>query len=282
MLEASSVLLGVQTPQKIPVPENFSITLDTEPQFLTLKNGAKLFEVNLSNAPNLGQYFDYKAMRANNDVNLEYVRIATTGRYSLIANNTFCAIVRTEDTLEKILTTSDAGSAYAVNDCNVYSYPIIKNFTKHLPAQKNQYFDVVHTFMFNDIEFALVSWDENYGYIATSMLKQGIASNLTAKEIKAVTTNKKSSLYFSEDLSGERVSLDKGSIVLVLANNDEVGQIIYDGKVYFISSDALELKSPKVKRNVAVVALLFTALFISGIYLASRILNHKKDKKAFE
>ncbi len=280
VLKISTKDLSISTPKQIPVPDDFEINLIESPTYVTLKNGAKLFEVSLDSAPDFGEYFDYKTMRANKDETIKYVEIATTGRYSLILNDKTCAIARTEDTVSSSVENSQSNEyAYAVNDCNFYAYPVIKEFTSILSISKNDIVTVQQTFTFNDFEFALVEKDGNLGFVAKSMLKQGIAENLTSIDgnSKLVTIN--STVFYDEGLTNELAEIEKGTLIALLSEKDGVATILYNGKICYIESSALIDKNTQVLKNVCVVMLLFIALLTSGIYLVKTLLNKKGLKR---
>lgn len=280
VLKISTEALSISTPQQIPVPDDFEIKFIENPAYVTLKNGAKMFEVSLDSAPDFGEYFDYKTMRANKDENVKYVEIARTGRYSLILNDKTCAIARTEDTVSSTVEKTALNEyAYAVNDISFYAYPVIKEFTSILSISKNDLVTVKETFAFNDFEFALVEKDGNFGYVAKSMLKQGIASNLTSLEVKSKLVTQNSTLFFDEELSSEIKKIEKGTLIALLSEKDGVSTVLYDGKVCYIESSALIDKNTQVLKNICVVALLFIALLSSGIYLVKTLLNKKGLKR---
>lgn len=276
VLKASADSIQVATPQKIKVPENFKIEFNQNPSFVSVKNGAKLFEVSLDNASNFGEYFNYKSMRANTDTEKTYIELTKTDRYSLILNDGVCAIVRSEDTVSSSVTTSEnSKTTYAVNNCNLYAYPVIKDYTKTISVEKNQAIEIIKTFNFNEFEFALVKINDGFGYLAKSMLKDGIASNLTTISKNATVVTLDATLYFNQELSDEFCSIKKGSEVLIIEENENYATVLYDGKVCYVSKTSLTPKNTKVLKNVLVISLLFIALFSSGAYIVKRILNKK-------
>ncbi len=280
VLKISTKDLSISTPQQIPVPDDFKINLIENPTYVTLKNGAKLFEVSLDSAPDFGEYFDYKTMRANKDETIKYVEIAKTGRYSLILNDKTCAIARTEDTVSSSVENSPSNEyAYAVNDCNFYAYPVIKEFTSILSISKNDIVTIKETFTFNDFEFVLVEKDQNLGFVAKSMLKQGIAENLTSIDKNAKLVTKNSTVFYDEGLTSELAKIEKGTLIALLSEKDGIATILYNGKICYIESGALIEKNTQVLKNVCVVALLFIALLTSGIYLVKTLLNKKGLKR---
>ncbi len=271
--------LTYSTPQKIAVPDDFSMSFSENLNYVTLKDGAKLFEVSLDRFPNLGDYFDYESMSANSDTQSNYILITTVGRYSLIANDELCAIVRSEDTVSAEPQSENKNTlSYVVSDCNLYSYPLIKDFATNNSVSKNDALTVLKTFKFNDIDFALVKSGDKVGYIATGMLKNGIAANLTATTYTSHSLSKNTKAFYDKELTDSYTNLKKGDIVTVLENNDGVCKILYDGKVCFIKSDAVQQKSRQTVKNVVVISLAFIALFSSAIYVALRLLQRKSNK----
>lgn len=268
--------LNVSTPQKIAVPQDFAITFDQDPTFVTLKSGAKMFEVSLSDAPNFGEHFNYKEMSANKSTTHEYIKIAETGRYSLVISSNQCAIVRTEDVIEKQISQVETGvEKYAVNDCYLYTHPLVTNFTKQTPLAKNALVTAICELQFNGTSYTLISVNDSKGFVATSMLKNGVASNDATKQTTSQTLANSTQAFANEQLSDQLFIIEKGSVVTVLSTQNGVSKVVYNGRICFVDQESLQPKSNTVTRNVVVISLLFVGLFVTCLYLGTLLFKTK-------
>lgn len=278
LLSADSDSLNVATPKRITVPENFEITLKENAEFVTVKKEAKFFQVNLD--AEYDRYFDYTDISTHTDEKEKFVRITETERYSLIANERIVAIVRTEDLIDSSVTvTAVDKTLYAVNDCNAYFLPIIKNYDKSYSIEKNRCVKVLSALSYNDVDYLLIETDGKRGYVAEKLFKDGVAANLSPDEHVSYTLFKEADYYSDAELSDCVGTVARDEKVKVLKIENGVAEILIDGKAYFISERALEPKGKTVVRNVVLISLCAMTVFVTLVYSAVRLFKSKKIEK---
>lgn len=280
VLTMPSVEIGVATPNKIAVPENFGYVLSDNLTFVTVKNGAKLFEINLEKTPVFGEYFNYEKMKANQNVTKQFVLITSTERYSLIASKDMSAIVRTEDMVSftpEIIESSQKG--YFVNDCSTYVYPIIANQFSLDGFTKNQKVEIKKQLTFNGESYSFISCNDKQGYVATSMLKSGIAFEKDPNLLTTKILTKNAVAYYDVELTNKCAELNSGDQIMVISQvNDQITKVLVNGTECYVLSDCLKSKSPQIIKNVIVISILFLSLFITAIYFSYRVFSSKRTR----
>lgn len=267
VLSVSGESLKVSTPKKITVPDAFEITLNLNPQFLTVERGSKLIEISLEQIPS-SEYFTYKNVLTQTD-DSAYVSLYSNDRYAIVANEDIVAIVRAEDVSAYNAYVNEAASfKYFVSDSNVYALPLIQGYAKTGQLPSNARVEVKKTYMFNGRSYALCENQSVVGFVATSMLKEGIAGELNPHTYTVLKLKSNADYYVDSNLLEKVGELYSGNYVCVVESLNGISKIYIDGEYYYIDSKCIEYNSATAIRNTVVIGCMFVALFITTAYFA--------------
>lgn len=277
VLSLSGNSLKVSTPKKITVPNAFEITLNLEPQFLTVEKGSKLIEISLDDV-SMNEYFNYKNVLTQTD-NSVYVSLYSNSRYALIANENLTAIVRSEDVTEYTAnSTETSGYKYFVSDSNVYALPLIQGYLKVGQLPENSKVEIKKTYTLNGRSYTLCENQSVVGFVATSMLKDGIAGELNPHTYTVLKLKSATDYYSDANLLEKVGELYSGDYVNVVESLNGISKIYIDGSYYYIESNSIEYNSQTSIRNTIVIGLLLIALLFTSAYLAVTWFRKKQLK----
>ena len=269
--------LGIATPEKITVPESYSLTLNDSPEKAYIQKDARYFEVDLKETAE-NTTFDYVGYGAEENEE-EYILLAETDRYALVTNDKKSAIVRKEDIIkssERI--ESSSGERYIVTDINAYYYPVADEAFEAFKLSKNEKVEVKGTIVLNGKKFTLIKSGENEGYVPSSMLKTAIAADSTTHEFYTATVGSKGAkVYADENLTTEIGQIDGMTDVIVYSDDGKTAKILFDDTtIGYIKSSTLKKRGYYAVRNLMIVVVIIFAIASTAYYLLKTRVFKKK------
>ncbi len=279
VLTASSSL-NVATPEKLSVPEDYSVELNKKPEKVSIAENARYFGVDLAKTAekNVFEYVGYGA----EETEKEYLLLAETDRYALVTSNEKSAVVRKDDII-KISDgiTEKKGKYYVVTDVNAYSYPVASDPFTTFCLSYNEQVEALGAIELNGKNFTLVKRGEDEGYIPSSMLKSAIAADSTPHEYYTASVGRSGAKVYSDEALTEEVGFFNPSTdIFVLTDDGKVAAVLYEGKVCYIDATLLKPHGYYAIRYLLVVVILVFALFSTGYYLIKTRVFKKKNEEA--
>ncbi len=270
--------LEIASPQKLKFPTEYKNELNVMPEVVTVNSGAKIFKIDLPSHTVSDEYFTYLSYEQTSTY-LKFIKLYQTDRYYLVANADGYFVVRTTDAqVDNLKFTAKNHTAFVVSDVNTYLYPIVDDYFKNQPLSKNQEVTVVSTLEFNGVEYSLIYSGENQGYVASSMLKNSIATSSKPDEFRTASVGaNKTSVYSDENLTNVIGELEEYSNVYIIEELDGVYKIYYNNSIGYIKSSSVVDQGYYSKRNLIVILVLFVGIFSTSIYLLKTRVFAKKN-----
>lgn len=264
--------LGVATLDTIPVPDDFTITFDTETQFGSPVDGAKLFEINVNLLD--GKYFDYIEMTEYQG-EYEYAFIPLNDKFLLAIRHGLAAVMRASDVKEVRYYKPASATYYAVTNFTAYSMPILTTpYATEISLSAKSPVTVVGTLNFNGDEYFVIEHEGRKAYIPTSFLTDKLSKNTVCDTYKGgYVYNKDGVVLYDNNLHAVGRVLQGETKIKIIDDNGEYVKIeLDDGGIYFIRADDLSTESNDnfIKYIVAILcalSFLVLALFFERKYL---------------
>lgn len=269
--------INASTPEKLGVPENFDVSLTKTPSIVTIKQGAKLFNVHL--AADSDGYLDYVGYGSETE-SREYLVVASTERYYLVTDGEKSAVVRKSDsTLSTAAVQEKSGTAYLVTDSTAYSYPLTSELFSLFAVKKNTPVALLASVVVNGRSYSLIDDGSAKGYVPSSMLKEGIASESSPFEFHTATVSKDGAkTYLDKEMTQESGTLAAYEKIRIYSDDGTVATVLIDGELRYIPSSQIIPRGYYAIRYLLVVVLLVIALFSTSYYLLkTRVFAKKED-----
>ena len=266
---------------QIRIPVDYSVKTQLNPSVAKVKSGAKLFYVNLPALNDDGStdatYFDYTNFGAKND-DSEYVCLAESQRFYLIANAYATALVRKNDVEIESAPIEDVSiKKYAVFDYGVYKYPVIDDYFVCGSIKANDETEVFGKTTFNGVTFALVNIDGDVGYIPMTLLKDDVSDASSPLSYYTVKIKKGGATVYSDaDLSNAIGFFDGEVTVYALGEENGVITVFFGDGTGYVSAKDVKPSTYYALRNILIVVLLFIGLTATVVFIFRRKVFRKE------
>lgn len=261
---------------KIDLPQDFAITLNKTPNYVTVAEGVRLYDINLANSQKQG-YFAFNGYYTQEQVSEYLVISEISNAYYLIAGEVVALVLKEDFTPAQLEQTAVNKSAYLTTDATTYLHPRLTPEFTSFKVEKSAQVEVISTLKVAGVDYSLISSNGNLSYIPSSFL---IGSLQTTPEFfpfeTATTTNKEIIVYQDEFCKTEQGVLAPHSVIIISQKGEYVYQIIYDGKVGYINKWDIEKRGWFTNKIVAVVLMLAFALLCTVIHFEIKYLYTKK------
>lgn len=264
--------LDIATPHTIDIPEGFSTAYSKEQTFAKIKEGAKLFKVDLSEVG--GEYFKFVDYTENVDKSTDYAVIKLDERYSLVIKNGVSAVVRNSDIESEFYVTNYDYSRYANVKFTAYSLPVLEKLykTEHQIDKYNKV-EIIGEITFNGKLFCIVKDGEKIGYIPKTFLVEKIVTEDGDAQIENVYVYKKGGVIVL-DGEGNQLGIFEDKTKVTVLKRGNLLTILYGNGVGYVDSACIVPDSTSdVLKSVAVL-IASLSVCITAIYLENRFLTN--------
>lgn len=261
---------------KIPLPENFSFSLNVEPCYVVVTQGTELYDINLKKSLS-SNYFVFNGYFLQKTES-RYLVIKQTDDYYLISGEKIALVLKTDyDLLSYDMQDEGNKTMLISNDLRAFLLPDLNDSLIAFNLNAKDEVTVLKTINVGGVLFALVKNGENVGFIPESYLVESFYSPTENKNFTTATTSYKPTTVFADDkLTEKQDVLGKYSTVLVYSEKDGVCYVSYgNGKFGYIPKTALTKKGYLTDRIVAAVTLFLIAATVTAIYLENKYLYTK-------
>lgn len=270
--------LPIKTPQDVPVPADYSISLNESPTKAVITPGSKVFLIDLKTdeSATTFAYNGYESEKTER----EYYVIGSDDRYYILTDGKRSVAVRKADAAKSPAETKDANSSlYAVADQSAYSYPLTDPHFKLFDLKKNEKVTALKTTVINGKEYTLVQKGEEKGYVASSLLKTAVAADASPEDFYTTTVGKEGAdIYSDKDLTQKIGKFSSYETIRIYGKEGNAYLVSFDGKTCYISVASVRSRGYYAIRYLLVVVILVVALFSTGYYLVKTRVFKKKNE----
>ena len=266
---------------KINLPQDFALDFESNPRFITVNDGDRLYDIDLDKSIQNGYflfngYYNQKGTR-------KYLLVKEINdSYYLIAGDCFALVLKENYSPQKIqLTQIDDAVGFFTNDANCYNFPMLEKQFASFEVKKHDRVDLSFSLSFNGINYYIIAKDGKLGFIPATFILDSIYTPEEYKQYATATTVKgKTSVYSDAALADKIDTLNSFTSIVIISESDTCYYISYNqGKsVGFIAKDSVKTKGSYTNRNVAVIVILAFSLCITAIYLLLKYLYKPKKK----
>lgn len=263
---------------KINLPQEFSIDYDCTPTFITVNEGDRLYNINLTSSIDKG-YFLFNGYHKQ-DYTANYLVIKEiNSTYYLISGECFALVLKEDYATNAIaLTEKTQTYRYTTNSGKVYKYPQLLSEFASFKFEKHEKVEITHTLSFNGIDYAIVKNDTESGFIPTSFLIEEIYSEPDFNSFTTATTSRNATdVYTDLNFKNKTDELKRFTSVVVLEEFENGYLIKYNGeKTGYVQKDALVKRGSYTDKIVAAVILLTLSLTITAVHFELKYLYRRK------
>ncbi len=276
--------MGITTPRKILVPEDFAIAYSSARTYAPMRDGAKAFLVNIPQ--NFDTYFDFAEYSSidESDAGQLFAIFGINSKYSIAARYKKAAIVRNSDIAAPEKTVEEtSSSAYAIVGFDTYAIPVLeRKYKSGLSVGANERITVTGTMEFNGAVYSVVEKDGKSGFIPESFLAESISAKDDGSLIESAYVWKRGGVdvYIDDLKSDVKDKIDERLQVAVLGRSDNgMVYIAYtkDGasKTGYVD-DAYVMKNNRVDlMKFLAVILLAVSAFATTLFFEYKFLFRK-------
>ncbi len=271
---SSATELNIATPHTIDIPEGFSTAYNPIQQFAKVKEGAKLFEIDLERLE--GEYFNFLDYGDATDSSTDYAVIELSNKYSLLIKDGLSAVARNSDVINKRNFEEIELTKFAIVDFSLYSLPVLESYLKTTTTvDKYDLIDIVGTITFNNINYCVVKNGENYGYVPDTFFVDSIISEDGNLSVSDVYVFKKGGVIVYDKDGNQIGVIDKKTRVTVLKKGARF-IILYGNGVGYIDSDCVVTSSrAEIMKSIAII-LCALSVCVTALYFEKRYLLKKR------
>ncbi len=258
--------LGISAPNRLRVPEDLKIELNTNPEFIKVNKASKIFKINIEDTNK--EFFDYTEYTTELSGN-DFIVLNRSDRYSLIFNQDTCALVRNSDVEAVSPTIVESQSQYyMVDNYGLYAYPTTRNSFKINSINKNDTVTLVKTINFNGTNYCLITSNQKQGYVPETLLKPAIATDNTPTNYYTIKIAKGGTKVYSDKELKNQIGFINGEKTLTaVESKDGVTKIYYNGGFAYISDKTIQSTTYYAVRYIIVISCLFVAILATIIYI---------------
>jgi len=265
--------LNISTPHTIDIPDGFNTSFDENQQFARVKEGAKLFKVDVSNLS--GEHFKFIDYSEANSSTQDYAVKPLDDKYSILICDGISAVARNSDITQTFTVTAESFERFAVVDFSPYNLPVLQSIYKtQTEVDKFGVVKINASVEFNGIKYYVVDYDGNLGYIPDTFLVESIVDlDSIANLSSAYVFNKDGVDVFDKD--GKIIGrFDKKSKVTIISYGEKL-TIVYGDGIGFVDSNSLVHDSnAEILKSIAIflgaLSICVTALFFEKRYLLKK------------
>ena len=276
ILKLNSTEIDVASPENIAVPNDFEITFKHSFDTVTVKTGAKVFEIDLTT--DLGQTFDYAGYTSYVG-DESFILLYSDARYAIIANDRLTAIVRNQDLLTHATDKTQSGKiGFAVTNGHVYTHPVLDACFRIREVSANAQVVIVDTFIFNGTTFATVTIDNVTGFMPLSMLKTNVASDGSPYQFETKQVGKRgATVYTDQTLTTVLTTIEAFESVTIYDQTDTLYLVKIGDTFGYIQKEAIGSKGKIVVRNIALLSAVAISFIVTAIFILKRFVFSKKE-----
>lgn len=274
ILSSSNVAdLNISTPHTISIPQDFSLAYNSNQQFASVKEGAKLFEIDVTELD--GEYFKFIDNFEADSPETDYAVIPLNDKYSLLIKDGVSAVARNSDVLSTRSAEAENLKKYAVVAFTPYSIPVLEAPYKNAEGiAKYQLTEIVGKITFNEINYYIVKCGETYGYVPDTFVVDSIITEDGNLNVSDVYVYKKGGIIVYDGDGNQIGTIQKKTKVTVLEKGNKL-TIIFGDSVGYINSDCIVSSSKaEILKSVAIIlgalSICVTALYFEKRYLLKR------------
>ena len=266
--------LNIATPHTIDIPEDFSTAYDDGQAFANVKEGAKLFEIDITKLS--GEHFVFLEYSEADSNLTDYAVKRLNDKYSILIKEDVAAVARNTD-IEKTFTAENLeANMFAVVEFSTYSLPVLeKHYINDHSVEKFKTVKITGKITFNGICYYTVSINGVKGFIPdTFFVDSIIAEDGSATVIDAYVYDKAGVEVYDAD--GNVIGkFDKKTKVTVLSVGVDKLAIIYGDTVGYVGLEFIVTNSrTDVMKSIAIflasLSVLVTSLYFEKRYLFRR------------
>lgn len=262
--------LNIATPHTIKIPEGFNTAYNPIQQFAKVKDGAKLFEVDLNFLD--GEYFKFVDYSESLDTQTDYAIIPLDDKYSLLIKDGISAIARNSDVIDKRGIDTASLTKFALVDFSSYSVPVLENYFKTTSTfDKYDVVEISGTITFNGINYYVVKDNENYGFVPDTFFTDSIISEDRNQSVCDVYVFKKGGITVYDKDGNVIGVIEKKTKVTVLEKGAKLTILYGDGVGYIYSDCIVSNSRNEIMKSIAVI-LCALSICVTALYFEKRFL----------
>ena len=262
--------MDITTPHTIDIPQNFNLNYDPTQSFANVKDGAKLFKIDVTKLD--GKYFKFLDYSEVKKEQTDYAVRPLNDKYSLLIKENVVAVARNSDVISTFTTESESLSGFAVVEFAYYSIPVLENhYVSTKKVEKFSKVDIIGKVNFNGLEYYAISYNGEYGYIPDTFIVDNVISEIDSASLTDAYVYKKGGVTVYDSNGEEIGKFEKKTKVTVLSYGERL-MIVYGEKIGFVDSSCIVSDSRSdILKSIAVfisaLSLLVTTLYFEKRYL---------------
>lgn len=265
---------------KIDLPQDFDLTFNSEPMYITVNEGDRLYDINIDKSIENG-YFLFNGYH-NQDNEEKYLLLKEIqNSFYLIAGDCFALVLKENYSPTPIALSGCDNVGFITNRANCYNYPMLDSHFLSFGVEKHEQVRIVCTLSFNEVDYSIVDKNGNLGFIPSSFILSEIYTPDEYHDYRTATTIKRPVPVFdSNNLTQEIDTLDKFSSIVIINEEQNCYYISYNqGKSFgYIAKSSVTTKGSYTNKNVIVIILVAISMTVTGIFLAFKYLYQSKKK----
>ena len=265
--------MQIATPYTISVPSGFKTEFSKDEKYGKLREGAKLFEIDVTDLS--GEYFAFEKFAIENGKD-DYAIKDLGGKYYLVIKDKRAAVARKTDFIESsaFSVTPLEKKGYAITGFKAYALPVLNAaYATSLTTEKYAELTVTGTLAFNGDEYYSVKSGDKEGLIPKTFVKDSFLSETKYSGIEnAYVYAKGGADVYADDLATKTDSISSYKKVVVLSVSGDYAKILYDGKTGYVRSEYIVKNSKRNAVKAAAIIILAFSLFVTASYFEKRYL----------
>ena len=260
---------------KINFPKDFAITFNSEPQYLSISEGVKLYDIDLLKSQELG-YFSFNGYHTQKN-NGEYLVVAKISDYYVITGDVTALVLTQDFEPELIKQTAVNKTAYLTANAKAYLQPRLTKEFASFAVEKFSAVEILSTLTLSNVEYSLIKQGENVGYIPSSFLVSALNVLPEYNSFEtANVTNKTVNLYEDEACTKVIATIPANTQVLITHKGDNSYKVICGEHSGYLLKTDIQKRGALTNKRVTVIILLAIALFVTAIYFEKKYVFNKK------
>ena len=265
--------LDISTPHTIDVPEGFNLNFDVNQKFANVKQGAKLFEIDITNLN--GEHFIFKDYADAKSDSQNYAVKVLNDKYSLLICDGVSAVARNSDIQSTFEPTDIDVEKYAVVSFTTYTLPVLQSpYKSNEQIEKFSTVKIVAEINFNGVNYFVVERNGSFGYIPDTFLTDTVILTEEQATAKSAYVYKKDGVKIYDKDGIVIDTLKTKTKVCIVAFGDKL-TIIYNGSIAYVDSSAVVTNSnSEILKSIAVflatLSICITALFFEKRFLLKK------------
>ncbi len=262
--------LNIATPHTIDIPQDFSTAYNANGYFARVKQGAKLFKIDITELS--GEHFKFIDYSETETAQTDYAVIPLGDKYSILIKDGVSAIARNSDITETFTARQCDFSKFAVVEFSPYSIPVLESpYVSNHSVDKFKTVKIVGEITFNGTAYYIVKDGENLGYIPQTFTVDTIVTEDGNVSLGDVYVYKKGGVAVLDEDGNQIGVLDKKTKVTVLKRGNLL-KIAYGDGIGYVDSDAIVLNSQSEIMKTVAIFLACLSACVTAVYFEKRFL----------